>query len=154
MENCSSNAGIFLQHSNMLSLIPKEKKGPRNQKSFFFKFLKKNDDDIFDRMLEIVFLSFILGIWGQICSFSPLLPQQQLFSFPLIFFAFAFDYLFTLLYIPNSVYPCFPEYCRYSRNIVFAKNCIKIKGIIPRLEEADFVYRYSWFITRYKNLVF
>ena len=91
---------------------------------------------------------------GQICSFSPLLPQQQLFSFPLIFFAFAFDYLFTLLYIPYSVYPCFPEYCRYFINIVFAKNCIKIKGIIPRLEEADFVYRYSWFITRYKNLIF
>ena len=68
--------------------------------------------------------------------------------------AFTFDYLFTLLYIPYSVYPCFPEYCRYFINIVFAKNCIKIKGIIPRLEEADFVYRYSWFITRYKNFIY
>jgi len=26
-----------------------------------------------------------------------------------------------------------------------------VKEIIPRLEEADYIYRYSWFITRYNE---
>ena len=60
-------------------------------------------------------------IVGQISSFSPFLPQQQLFSFPLIIFAFASDYLFALLYALCSDYPCKPEYC------VFHKYCIPEK---------------------------
>jgi len=53
-------------------------------------------------------------------------------------------------------------YNRYGRKIwltEFALCCTHdvqdvknfVQGIIPRLEEADFVYRYSWFITRYSH---
>jgi len=53
-------------------------------------------------------------------------------------------------------------YNRYGRKIwltEFAKCCTRdqgevetfVKAIIPRLEEAEYVYRYSWFITRYND---
>jgi len=53
---------------------------------------------------------------------------------------------------------------RYGKKIwltEFAKCCTHdesevidfVKGIIPRLEAANYVYRYSWFITRYTDQV-
>merc|ERR1712038_787559 len=53
-------------------------------------------------------------------------------------------------------------YNRYGRKIwltEFAKCCTRdrgevetfVKAIIPRLEAAEYVYRYSWFITRYND---
>ena len=47
----------------MLSLIPKEKKRSEKPEKIEILGRKKNDDDIFDRMLELVVLSFILGVW-------------------------------------------------------------------------------------------
>ena len=62
-------------------------------------------------------------IVGQISSFSPLLPKQQLFSFQLIIFAFAFDYLFTLVYSRYPDYLWIPDYCI---NIVFLRKIFPI----------------------------
>jgi len=75
------------------------------------------------------------------------------------------DYLATHDYVghANQVMNKLEDlYNRYGKKIwltEFAKCCTRDKGevetfmkaIIPRLEAADYVYRYSWFITRYND---
>ena len=78
---------------------------------------------------QLLVLIFNTTIVGKISSFSPLLPQQQLFSFPLIIFAFAFYYLFTLIILAFLTL-CIPhKYCIPERK-TFTSICTnKIFGL-------------------------
>ena len=75
------------------------------------------------------------------------------------------DYLATHDYVGNAnqvMNRLEMLYKRYGRKVwltEFAVCCTReenvvtdfVKEIVPRLEQADFVYRYSWYITRFKE---